>query len=112
MTATQQDLFDTRPSKREAELYALAEFMETLLYNSGRWLTRADLKAHGLSERDCRHGCEYAEGGIVYGQSGYKSTRLATTEELDHCINDTGSREAAMRRKRMNYLRWKHGRTS
>ncbi len=59
------------------------------------WVTRRMLRQHGLTPRECRLGCEGANGRIIFGQKGYKLTSRATRDERRVCLREIRSRITA-----------------
>ena len=60
----------------------------------GKWRKQKDLKMDG---RRVRKICsDYAGHFISCNQKGYRLTRFATTEEIQHSINDLRSRSRKM----------------
>jgi DNA-directed RNA polymerase beta subunit len=69
-----------------------AKLMEPLVYawlSDGAWHTARSFRTHGGivingAERELRIVAERSQGRIISGQKGYKLTRCASVEEIDH----------------------------
>lgn len=68
----------------EQQLDLLAAFFALLA--DGGWHLRRDLcrAIAGLTERSCRLIAEASGGAVIGSAKGYKLTRAATVDELDH----------------------------
>ena len=87
MTAAQLTLdLRERKARRKAGPH-LARRMMSILAARGRWTTRKQLSAFGLTDRECRLGREWAHGRILQGQQGYKLLRDATPGEIEAAIS-------------------------
>ena len=52
----------------------------------GRWHLRRDLcrEINGLTERQCRLIAEGSQGRVIGSAKGYRLTRFASVDEIDH----------------------------
>lgn len=77
-----------------------ARRMLAYLIATKQWSTRDELVNRcGLSERECRLGCEAAHGRIIFGQRGYKAICYATVDEIAQCGNTILSQIKALQAK-------------
>jgi hypothetical protein len=85
MTAKQLHL-DLRERKtRMKHGPKLAARMIAILAQRREWTTRQQMKAYGLTDRECRLAREWAHGRVLCGQKGYKLLRDATPDEIRAC---------------------------
>lgn len=73
----------------------------------GGWHKRYEIMgAYGWkTDRLCRLGCEGSHGRIIFGQDGYKLTKLATLDEIDACSSTILSQIKALQRKYTQVIR-------
>ena len=71
----------------ERKYLALVKLLDRFLMtiSDGRWYQARELKAllH-ISDRRLRQLAEFSRGQIVSGQLGYRLTRCASVDEIDH----------------------------
>jgi len=73
--------------------------MVTALGLNGGWMTRADLRKIGISDRTARDIRRWSKGTIIFGQRGFRLARTATLEELHKCAATLNSQADAMRQE-------------
>ena len=64
--------------------------------DTARWMTRKEMAAFGLTERDCRKARQESKGRIIFGPKGYKATSDATIEEIQRAAATLASQAKAM----------------
>jgi hypothetical protein len=79
---TQLDLL--RVADQERAVRFEQQFMDVL--TDGAWHLRREIcrLVPGLTERACRQIAENSKGAVIGSAKGYKLTKHATVEELDH----------------------------
>jgi hypothetical protein len=109
MTAQlEMDLAAVEPPKIAAEeLAALEGFLET----AGGWVKAKEFPAP-WGERRLRAAAHESEGRIISGQRGYKLTRLATIEEVQHAAAWLRHQAQAMQRRALEIDRVYHRKLS
>lgn len=96
---------------RQARLRAgprLAARMIAILAARRAWTTRAELSAHGLSDRQCRLARAASHGRIIRGQRGYLLLRFATAEDVRLCLGAWRAQIAAEQREYLLLCRRAH----
>jgi hypothetical protein len=88
-----------------------SEQVDAVLRALGRdWLTAAALgRLTGFSDRTLRSIANESDGAIISGQRGYKSTRYATIDEINHASNWLVSQAKKMERRAIAIQRRRHG---
>jgi len=99
MVETQQELL--LKAAKDTEVVrgrALAEdLLGDLTTNGcGQWVTRAELRMLGWSERDIRQARQYSNGRIIFGQRGYRAAWAAEISEIEACARDLRARADKM----------------
>lgn len=80
----QLDLLRARADDTDKALRYRKQFYEVL--SDGAWHLRKEVckLIPQLSDRACRQIAENSKGQVLSGQLGYKLTKFATNEEIDH----------------------------
>ena len=112
MTYTQPELGQYRKaSTRKRKSPELARRMiARLMATPDRWVTRADLKACGMTDRECRLASNAAHGRIIFTSAGFRITAISTEAEVMECYNKINSMIEALQRKGAAVMRRWHGR--
>lgn len=86
---------------RTADRNRAARFRDRVLelLQDGQWHRAKTICAEldGLNERALRQVAEESRGAVISGQHGYKLTRLATNDEIDHAERWLLSQSQAMK---------------
>jgi len=104
--------FTTTKNKKTRKKLApeCARKMIAILAVKAAWVKRLEImQAYGWkADRLCRLGCEGSHGRIIFGQDGYKLTRLATLNEIDICSATILSQIQALQKKHSQLIRRRH----
>jgi hypothetical protein len=83
------------------------------LRNATDWLQARDLtQLTGFDDRRLRAIASASKGHIISGNRGYRLTRQATIEEIDHCTAKLLSQADAMTARALQIQRVYHGHES
>ena len=105
---TQMGLFEKRKApKADANEIHLGILARALA--GGGWLNAMKLKVlTGLSDRQLRAAANASDGQIISGQKGYRLTREATLEEIDHAAHWLSHQAQAMHRRSIAIQKVRH----
>lgn len=94
-----------KAEKHAAQVYAALA--------SGDWMTRRQLeRLTGLDDRVIRMVAEQSKGRVISGQSGYRLTKFASVEEIDHAERWLLSQANKMRERAVEIRRARNGRAA
>lgn len=105
---TQMGLFEQRkaPKPDLTELHA-GELLVAL--KGAGWLTARHLtKRLDLTDRQLRAAANASDGQVISGQKGYRLTREATLEEIDHAAHWLSHQAQEMHRRSIAIQRVRH----
>ena len=103
---TQLSLFARKQSR------ALPEQIDALVsaLSGGEWRKAFRItKETGLNDRQVRAAANASEGQVISGQQGYKLTKLATMDEIDHATAWMRKQANEMTKRVINIERVRHG---
>ena len=102
------NLFDGRkPKEADVDEVNAARLVMALVQQG--WLTAKRLMIKlNLTDRQIRAAANASDGQVISGQKGYRLTREATLEEIDHAAHWLSHQAQAMHRRSIAIQRVRH----